>query len=571
MPTVRTEEDLLGIDDDPGEQKKTQDLLYDAIVTMFDTFDSGGVYVDAERVYGIVADNSTDNADALDAIAAANVPVQFPKGTIRTSRTWYPTRGFRGFSKEDADLTSITAASSFTGTHLVDVRDLNEGGQRFSDIQLNANFKGHVFGVSDTDHSEGGSSGFHYWDHVRFANAANGDYAFYFPDTVSSSGMESVGAILNQCHFTCNGGGGMIYLGVASDDILFVGTRMSIDGACTVWPVRIHGRNIEFNRTYCQQTADTGSGIDAYFYLTSAGQARNFEGVFFEPGSITLTNMKYNWRFDGAPKTSINGVDLEGSGPTLPSDSALCVLSVGNSAGYFEVRNVSNGWSGIGMTKLLAIETHATQIAGRKQRVEFSGVDQFATLIHDANTEVDTEPRVYLHGQHLQESYDHLWETDGTNFTITDQRQIVAEVTFAAGTATVASAGTAVKLVAVTTQKGAASGFTVGTDNTLTTAKPGLRRYRVWGRFLVDIASGTDNVTLHVFVGAASAFETAAQAITAATAKLFEIDVVLEIDDAQAIEIYAENEDAVVNVTTAAYAERVDTTPAHGFLRVSQV
>lgn len=147
----------------------------------------------------------------------------------------------------------------------------------------------------------------------------------------------------------------------------------------------------------------------------------------------------------------------------------------------------------------------------------------------------------------------------------------VAEITFGAGLATVATLGVPVKLVSTTAQKGAASGFTVGTDNTLTPLKRDTHRYRVWGRFLVDIAAATDNVTLHIFVGGVSAFETAAQSITAATAQLFEIDQIMEIASGAAIELYAENEDTTANVSSAAAAERADTTPAHGFLRVEQV
>jgi hypothetical protein len=146
-----------------------------------------------------------------------------------------------------------------------------------------------------------------------------------------------------------------------------------------------------------------------------------------------------------------------------------------------------------------------------------------------------------------------------------------AEVTFAAGLATVATLGVPVKVVAVTTAKGDASGFTVGTDNTLTATFVGTKLCRVYGRFDVDVAAAADALTLHVFVNGASAFETAAQTVTALTLKQFEIDVLLEITGGDTIEIYGENEDTTANIITAAASEALDLVPAHGFLQVTSV
>lgn len=153
--------------------------------------------------------------------------------------------------------------------------------------------------------------------------------------------------------------------------------------------------------------------------------------------------------------------------------------------------------------------------------------------------------------------------------TLVPEGQVGAEVTFAAGLATVASLGVAVKLVAVTAAKGNAAGFTVGTDNTLTATFTGTRLCRIYGRFDVDNETAADNITLHVFVGGASAFETAAQAVTAATPKQYEIDVLLNIANGDTIEIYAENEDTTSNVDTIAASEALDLVPAHGFLQVT--
>lgn len=144
-----------------------------------------------------------------------------------------------------------------------------------------------------------------------------------------------------------------------------------------------------------------------------------------------------------------------------------------------------------------------------------------------------------------------------------------AEITYAAGLATVATLGVAVKLVAVTAAKGDANGFTVGTDNTLTATFTGTKLCHVKGRFLVDNETADDAITLHVFVDSASVFETAAQTVTAATQKFYEIDVLLNITLGDTIEIFAENEDTSSNVDTIVAAERVDAVPAHGFLRVT--
>jgi hypothetical protein len=132
-----------------------------------------------------------------------------------------------------------------------------------------------------------------------------------------------------------------------------------------------------------------------------------------------------------------------------------------------------------------------------------------------------------------------------------------------------AAAGTAVKLDGVTAAKGDSNGFTVGTDQTITATFTGTRLCRVHCILDIDIATGTDNVTLHVFVGGVSAFEPAAISVTSSTLELFEIDVLLEIANGDTIEIYAENEDAAVEVDAAAAVERIDTLTASGFCRVS--
>lgn len=144
-----------------------------------------------------------------------------------------------------------------------------------------------------------------------------------------------------------------------------------------------------------------------------------------------------------------------------------------------------------------------------------------------------------------------------------------ARTTFGVGLATVASAGAAVKLVMTGTKKGDSNGFTVGTDNTLTATYAGTKLIHVKARFKIDPATGTDSLSLHVFVGGASAWESTARSITAATQKYMEIDVLLDVANGEAIEIYAENIDTTENINSASANERGDTAPSHGFIQVT--
>lgn len=139
---------------------------------------------------------------------------------------------------------------------------------------------------------------------------------------------------------------------------------------------------------------------------------------------------------------------------------------------------------------------------------------------------------------------------------------VMGMATYAAGLSTIASIGVATKLVAVTTAKGDANGLIVGIDNTFSLITGARKMLHVKGRFHVDLASAADDVTLHVYVGGASVFETAAQTLTSGTPLLFEIDVMLSVNPNTRenatqgdIEIWAENIDATANIDTIAFAE----------------
>lgn len=144
-----------------------------------------------------------------------------------------------------------------------------------------------------------------------------------------------------------------------------------------------------------------------------------------------------------------------------------------------------------------------------------------------------------------------------------------AKMSLQAGTATVGAGGTAVKLTATTAKVGTSNGFTVATTQKITADFVGTRLVRLQAVLQADIATGTDNVTFHIYKNGSSVFETAAQSITSATPKLFEIDHLFEMSENDYVEIYAENEDAAVNVTTGAYTTRADTAPADGYVIIT--
>jgi L-lactate utilization protein LutC len=146
-----------------------------------------------------------------------------------------------------------------------------------------------------------------------------------------------------------------------------------------------------------------------------------------------------------------------------------------------------------------------------------------------------------------------------------------AKMTYAAGLATIAATDVAVKVVAVTAAAGSSNGFTISTSNRITADFKGTRLCRVQGVFHVDIATGTDMTVLQIVKNGTTVLkETAAQNITAATDLYFEFNELVELSEDDYIELWAENEDAIVNVITNAYAGMVgaSATPENGFLLV---
>lgn len=591
MPAVRTKEELLELDDDVGEQKKTQDKLDDTIETMFTNFKTRAAYPSERSLLDFGAQFGSSAAAAakttraledwsLNSNETLKVPID-PDGDLFHIDAMPPrVRSMVGEVYDASDGTSlkstIKAASGFAPVNntFFDLALMEGFGPHFTDITFDANFQCQNAGGVDTIHPTfSASAGF-----PRFTNSGfTGGTEYQLVGLQNQNSTPLVGAVFDYCGFTSVGGAGAIHLKVAHDDISFKRARITaLGGDMDNVPIVIdQSINVKFDQTFYRNLTDFGAGAPAannHWVKVMGGSFLIWNGGFFEINEITYSRLRTIFFVENGG-AHLSNFDLHGDASTPPvfTDGALVkVFSEGN-AGTVAVENVRIASSITGMDNVFELLVSDGGSSKTRECVT-SGTTGFTNAYRvNGNNDTNGKTPVHLVGSHNKETYDHLISNDGSAPIVTDQRQVVAEVTFAAGTATVASAGAAVKVVATTTQKGAASGFTVGTDNTLTPTKPGFRRYHVHGIFDVDIASGTDNVTLHVFVDGASAFETASQNITSGTPQLFEVDVILEIGDGEDIELYAENEDAVVNVSVAASAERVDTTPAHGFLRVAQV
>ena len=144
-----------------------------------------------------------------------------------------------------------------------------------------------------------------------------------------------------------------------------------------------------------------------------------------------------------------------------------------------------------------------------------------------------------------------------------------AKMSLGAGTATVATLGVPVKLTSTTAEVGDSNGFTVAVTQRITADFVGTRLIRVQAIVFADIATGTDTINFHIYKNGTSVFESAANSVASTTDEYFEIDTFIEMSEDDYIEIYAENEDATANITTAAYTERVDSTISSGYVIVS--
>ncbi len=99
-------------------------------------------------------------------------------------------------------------------------------------------------------------------------------------------------------------------------------------------------------------------------------------------------------------------------------------------------------------------------------------------------------------------------------------------------------------------QGGAAQGFTVGTDNTITYTDRQTRDVVVRVVGTVTVATGDDAIKVAVYVGGAKAFEITGT--TSSSALAVDFIGAAEIDAGEKIEIYLKNDDATANLTLSA-------------------
>jgi hypothetical protein len=124
-----------------------------------------------------------------------------------------------------------------------------------------------------------------------------------------------------------------------------------------------------------------------------------------------------------------------------------------------------------------------------------------------------------------------------------------------AAATTISGAGTAVKMAGTTAAAGDTVGVTVAVSNRITwnDRKPGL--VNVYAEGLIDVASGTDAVIVHIFkngvavTGAALKSET--KTVTAASDLAWTISGCVEMDQGDYLELWLENVDATANLDCA--------------------
>lgn len=150
--------------------------------------------------------------------------------------------------------------------------------------------------------------------------------------------------------------------------------------------------------------------------------------------------------------------------------------------------------------------------------------------------------------------------------------RVGAKMKLGGGTGTIASAGVAVKLVNTSSQSDDASGFTVGTDGVITATFPGTRLIKIEAVVFMNVASGTDACTIHVFKNGVSIYETGSHLIASATLEMFRLKSQFNVANGDTLEIYVENEDDTADLSTVAWAE-FDVSIAqrieHGYVIVS--
>ncbi len=369
-------------------------------------------YLDAAVVFGIVADGVTDNADALDAITAADVRVQFPAGVIGTSRTWFHNgKGFRG----DPGLgTTIEALVGFTAADdLVSITGPGKSYEQFYDVNFHCQGRcANAFTTVDPqadNHSN-----------PMFVNCGfwwGTEYALNFPTEPSVASAYLVGATFINCFFSGHFGGGNMYIGRACDDITFIGCRASYFSDPEVVPFFFDDTvNVKFFNFFLT-VDDTNTGIESVFATDSGGGQWTFDGLFLEFNGKTFSELKYIFEHGGGPSNEICNVRLQNN-PTnaFPTLSGFIKMNPGWGTGHLKLSNIVNGFNGAGINfDTLILVDHNTDTAGKYQYVTIDGCDTFANLAQAIDANVMSEPKLYLGGNWKGSILDHWYWSDGTN------------------------------------------------------------------------------------------------------------------------------------------------------------
>lgn len=394
------------------------------------------------RYFGAFPSSTVDQTDTLAALqraATADVHLYFPgsqttlNGESRyyISGTWQPSHGFSGDGPNVSSIEGITAVWDAGDEILIDFDLIETARQRFSDIELDGN-QGpkYILSTSDLAHTTISSNGAHTFENIRLQDGK--EYSLYFPDTVSSSGMQTVGGTWINSNIHGGTNGGAIYLGVASDDVTFIGLRLNLGGTPTVPPVRIHAIDVSFTTTYVAVSfddMDASVSVPALFYLTSAGSGREFRGMFIEAGNQTYANWKRVFQFNSGPQTTISNVRLEPTGSsTWANDTtvAFAYVDLGSHTGHLDISNVTNGF-GSTFPNFLTINTTGT--GGNVVVRWHGGIDGFDNLVvldadsSQSNTNGDV---AHFMGSYGGVNFNHGFSSDGTSVFLTSKKPTIA-------------------------------------------------------------------------------------------------------------------------------------------------
>ena len=157
----------------------------------------------------------------------------------------------------------------------------------------------------------------------------------------------------------------------------------------------------------------------------------------------------------------------------------------------------------------------------------------------------------------------------GVYFPSTKGIGVGGMITYAGETVTVGGTDELDLIAGTTTTRGALGGFTEVTG-VMTATFAGNRYINIKGVMsLAPVATNTDNLSLKIVVNGADVFESADNDISDATPELFEVESTLLINNGDTIGLGVGNADTTANIVVAAYADRINATASHGYLKVT--